>query len=89
MVFRDYTAAISSSHRDLLVRQKSIQLAITLYKLTEKIPKEEIDGLTSQLRCAGVSIASNIAEGFGFSACSSNSAKAKLRQLEAGCGHPM
>jgi four helix bundle protein len=56
---------MTSSHRDLLVWQKSIQLAITLYKLTEKFPKEEIYGLTSQLRRAGVSIASNIAEGFG------------------------
>src|SRR6185437_4886149 len=39
--------------------------SIALYKLTEKFPAAEIYGLTSQLRRAGVSTASNIAEGFG------------------------
>jgi len=56
---------MTSSHRDLKVWQKSIELTVALYKLTEKFPKDEIYGLTSQLRRAGVSIASNIAEGFG------------------------
>jgi four helix bundle protein len=36
-----------------------------LYKLTQQFPREEIYGLTSQLRRAGVSMASNIAEGYG------------------------
>ena len=36
-----------------------------LYKLTRQFPREEIYGLTSQLRRAGVSVASNIAEGYG------------------------
>lgn len=51
------------SYRDLVVWQKSIELVIEVYALTDKFPKEEIYGLTSQLRRASVSIPSNIAEG--------------------------
>ena len=53
------------SHRDLLVWQRAIQLSTETYKLTADFPKEEIYGLTSQLRRASVSVASNIAEGYG------------------------
>jgi four helix bundle protein len=56
---------MTDSYRDLKVWQKAIELSVALYKLTEKFPKAEIYGLTSQLRRAGVSTASNIAEGFG------------------------
>jgi four helix bundle protein len=41
------------------------ELTTSLYKLTLRFPREEIYGLTSQLRRAGVSVASNIAEGYG------------------------
>jgi len=44
--------------------QKSKDLAVKIYKKTAKFPKEEQYGLTSQLRRASVSIASNISEGF-------------------------
>ncbi|HWH57327.1 MAG TPA: four helix bundle protein [Terriglobales bacterium] len=40
-------------------------MSVALYKLTEKFPKTEIYGLTSQIRRAGVSVASNISEGYG------------------------
>jgi four helix bundle protein len=53
------------SYRDLLVWQRSIQLSLSIYRLTAGYPKEELFGLTSQIRRAGVSIASNIAEGHG------------------------
>lgn len=53
------------SYRDLKVWQKAIDLSLAIYKLTEKFPQSEIYGLTSQLRRASVSIASNIAEGYG------------------------
>jgi four helix bundle protein len=53
------------SFRDLLVWQKSIQLATSIYRLTREFPKNEIFGLTSQMRRSAVSIASNIAEGQG------------------------
>lgn len=53
------------SFRELLVWQKSIQLAVIVYRLTAGFPREEIYGLTSQMRRAAVSIPSNIAEGHG------------------------
>jgi four helix bundle protein len=53
------------SYRDLLVWQRSIQLSLSIYRLTAGFPKEELFGLTSQIRRAGVSVASNIAEGHG------------------------
>ncbi len=52
------------SYKDLTVWQKSIELVIEIYKLTKNFPKDEIYGLTSQIRRASVSIPSNIAEGF-------------------------
>jgi four helix bundle protein len=51
------------SYKDLIVWQKSVELAIAIYKLTEKFPKTEIYGLMSQMRRAAISIPSNIAEG--------------------------
>lgn len=51
--------------RDLLVWQRAMQLAKLLYRVTGQFPREEALGLTAQLRRAGVSIASNIAEGSG------------------------
>jgi four helix bundle protein len=53
------------SFRDLIVWQRAMELALAVYELTREFPKEEIYGLTSQLRRAAVSIASNIAEGHG------------------------
>ena len=50
-------------HKDLKAWQESMDLVITIYKLTTKFPNEEKYGLTSQLRRASVSIPSNIAEG--------------------------
>lgn len=52
-----------NSHKDLIVWQKGIALCKSVYKLTEKFPKEEIYGLSSQMRRSVVSIPSNIAEG--------------------------
>ncbi len=51
------------TYKDLIVWQKSTSLAVEIYKLTEKLPREEIYGLTSQMRRAAISIPSNIAEG--------------------------
>jgi len=52
------------SYTDLLVWQKSIELVKEVYLITKSFPKEEVYGLTSQIRRATVSISSNIAEGF-------------------------
>lgn len=53
------------SFRELIVWQRSIQLAVAIYKLTRAFPREEMYGITSQMRRTAVSIPSNIAEGQG------------------------
>ena len=52
-----------NSHKDLVVWQKAMDLVVDVYDLSDKYPKEELYGLTSQTRRAAVSIPSNIAEG--------------------------
>jgi four helix bundle protein len=52
-----------NTHRDLIVWQKAIALAVDIHRLCERMPRHELFGLTSQLRRAAVSIPSNIAEG--------------------------
>jgi four helix bundle protein len=56
---------MADSYRDLIAWRKATQLALRIYRCTQKFPKDELYGLTSQMRRAGVSIASNIAEGKG------------------------
>jgi len=51
-------------YKDLVVWQKGIDLVDTVYSVTDGFPREEIYGLTSQMRRAGVSVPSNVAEGF-------------------------
>ena len=51
------------SYRDLRVWNTAVELTIEVYRLTESFPSSERFGLTSQLRRAAVSVASNIAEG--------------------------
>jgi four helix bundle protein len=51
------------NHKDLEVWKKSIGFVSELYRVTNSFPKEEIYGLTSQIRRAAVSVPSNIAEG--------------------------
>jgi four helix bundle protein len=54
---------MSKPHKKLIAWSKSMDLVERIYKLTKLFPKEEIYGLTSQLRRAAVSVPSNIAEG--------------------------
>ena len=54
----------AESFRDLFVWQKSHSLVLQVYQLTRKLPREELFGLTSQMRRAAVSVPANIAEGF-------------------------
>lgn len=51
--------------RELKVWQKAHQLTLAVYRTTAAFPREELYGLTSQLRRAGSSIAANLAEGCG------------------------
>jgi four helix bundle protein len=53
------------SHRDLLVWQRAMDLTVEIYSATQHFPREELYGLTSQVRRASSSIAANIAEGQG------------------------
>ena len=52
-----------NSYKDLIVYQKSIDLCIRLYRISEDFPKSELYGLISQMRRCCISIPSNIAEG--------------------------
>ncbi len=54
----------SKSFQDLKVWQKSHEIVLSIYKITNGFPKSEIFGLTSQIRRAAISIPANIAEGF-------------------------
>lgn len=52
------------SYKDIIAWQKAHELTLMVYRLTEKYPKTEIFGLTSQTRRCAVSVPSNLAEGF-------------------------
>jgi four helix bundle protein len=56
---------MSQDYHDLIVWQKAIDLTVCIYRVTDSFPKSELYGLTSQMRRASVSVASNIAEGRG------------------------
>ncbi len=53
------------SFKDLIVWQKGIELVNEIYKVTKLFPKEELYGLTSQMRRAAISVPTNVAEGWG------------------------
>jgi four helix bundle protein len=54
-----------TSYRDLKVWQLAIEISVVCYEVTKAFPREEIYGLTSQIRRSSTSVAANIAEGFG------------------------
>lgn len=67
--------------REFKIWEKSIQIVIPVYQITKSFPTEEKFGLTSQMRRASVSIASNIAEG-----CSRQSSMEFKRFLDISLG---
>jgi four helix bundle protein len=74
-------------HRNLRAFQLADELALLVYRETSGFPKEELFGLTSQIRRAAVSVASNIAEGSGRSSDSDllrflDMANGSLRELQ-------
>jgi len=75
------------SYRDLRVWQEGMDLAVICYGLTKSFPKDELFGMTSQIRRAGSSIPANIAEGYGRSSKGDymqflRVAQASLKELE-------
>jgi four helix bundle protein len=58
---------VAQAFQDLTVWQRAMEMTVSIYDLTTAFPKHEQYGLTSQLRRAAVSVASNIAEGRGRS----------------------
>ncbi|MBX4910445.1 MULTISPECIES: four helix bundle protein [Rhizobium] len=80
-------ATAINSYQDLPVWQRSMDLAVECYGLTKGFPKEEVYGLTSQVRRSAASIAANIAEGYGREATGAyvhhlKIAQGSLKELE-------
>lgn len=57
--------AMISSHRDLKLWQRAIELGVAAYRIARVLPEDERFALGLQLRRSAVSVASNVAEGFG------------------------
>lgn len=81
------TDATIRSYKDLDVWQVAMSLAETCYRTTKKFPRDEIYGMTSQIRRAAASIPANIAEGYGRESTASyiqflRIAQGSLKELE-------
>ena len=79
-----------NSHRDLIVWQQAMNLAVSVYEVTSGWPKDELYGLTAQARRAAVSVAANIAEGYGRESRGAyvqflRTAQGSLKELETHC----
>lgn len=61
------TEELKGSFKSLVIWQRAVELSLAIYKLTVSFPDSEKFGLVNQLRRASVSVASNIAEGYGRS----------------------
>lgn len=75
------------SYRDLEVWQTAVDVAARTYQFTGTFPRDELYGLTSQMRRVAVSIAANIAEGYGRESTASyihhlRIAQGSLKELE-------
>ncbi|MFN3625063.1 MAG: four helix bundle protein [Hyphomicrobium sp.] len=75
------------SYRDLTVWQEAMTLAANIYGLTKSFPRDEVYGMTAQLRRSATSVPANIAEGYGREAVGSyvqflKIARGSLREVE-------
>ena len=69
------------AHKNLEAWKESINLVVEVYKITQQFPKDEIYGITNQIRRSAVSIPSNIAEG-----CARQTAKETTQFLHISLG---
>jgi len=58
-----WRSLVGESYRDLIAWRKAMQFVLEIYRATRAFPRDELYGLTNQLRRAAVSVPSNIAEG--------------------------
>lgn len=72
---------LQRGYKDLQVWQKSMDFVDAVYAATKTFPKDEVYGLTAQLRRCAVSVASNLAEG-----CSRSSTRDFIRFVEISYG---
>ncbi|MDP3898818.1 MAG: four helix bundle protein [Mesorhizobium sp.] len=75
------------SYRDLRVWNEAMELAAECYQVTKAFPREEMFGMTSQIRRAGASVPANIAEGYGRESSGSyvhflKNAQGSLKEVE-------
>ena|SRR5690554_673308 len=75
------------SYRDLRVWNEAMELAVACYRMTGSFPREEMFGMTSQIRRASASVPANIAEGYGRESAGSyvqflRNAQGSLKELE-------
>jgi four helix bundle protein len=75
----DVRASIES-HRDLIVWQKSMDLAVAAYRLTRSFPVDERYGVTSQIRRSSAPMPANIAEGYGRESAGAYAQQLKVAQ---------
>lgn len=54
-----------NDYKDLLVWKKAMNIVVSVYDMTKQLPKDEVYGISNQMRRAAISIPSNIAEGYG------------------------
>lgn len=73
--------ATYTTHRELVAWQQAMLLAEIVYRETADFPKEEIFGLTRQIKASAVSVPSNIAEG-----CARNTLPEYVHFLGIACG---
>ncbi len=75
-------------YRELKVWQKAMDLVTVVYQYTKAFPKDEMYGLTSQLRWAAVSVPSNIAEGQGRRSTKEFLNQLSVARILAGSSNP-
>lgn len=81
--------ASASNHRELIAWQEAIMLVELIYKETAAFPRDELYGLSAQMRRSAVSIPSNIAEGAGRNSSKQLAQFLGIERVEVGTRYPV